>query len=62
LIAGCDEALPDAGVPQIGPGRQRSEEPDAAPARRESRSDKRALVIFRGESRRVLGPERSLLN
>ena len=57
IAGGGDEALPDAGIPQIGPGRQRSEESDAAPARREIRSDKRALVIFRGESRQVLGPE-----
>src|SRR5262249_62307274 len=34
LIAGCaDEKLPNAGVPQIGSRRQRTEKADAAPAR-----------------------------
>ena len=47
LITGRgDKALPDAAVPEIGPGRQWSEEADAAPARREIRSDERALIVF----------------
>ena len=56
LIAGRpDEALSDAALPYIGPCRQRPEKADAAPARREIRSDKHALVVFGSERGSVLG-------
>src|SRR6516162_11375833 len=52
-----DKPLPDAAVPQIGPGRQRPAKADAAPARREIRSDERTLVVLRGEGGSVFGLE-----
>ena len=47
-IAGCrDEKLADAGVPQIGPRRQRPEKPDAAPMGRKVRAEQRAIPLGR---------------
>jgi hypothetical protein len=55
-----DEKLPDAGVPQIRPGRQWPEKADVSPARREIRPYKLAVVIFRSVRSSVLRPEPSI--
>ena len=48
------QALGDAPLPQVGPHRERTEEREAAPARREIRSDQLAIQLRR-ERRRWVG-------